>query len=121
ARATLQEAFQLDGGLLYEAGPEGARDTDRHWWPQAEAVVGFLNTYQLTEEQPFLEAALKCWAYIQQHIIDSQRGEWYWKVSREGIPDMEEPKVSQWKGPYHNSRMCFEVLARLEIIAASDL
>ena len=120
-RATLEEGLESDGGLLYEAGPEGIRHTDRHWWPQAEAVVGFLNSYQLTKEQLFLDVSLKCWNYIQQHLIDSEFGEWYWKVSREGIPDMEEPKISEWKGPYHNSRMCFEVLARLDIITASDL
>jgi len=120
ARVTLEEGLESDGGLLYEAGPEGARDTDRHWWPQAEAVVGFLNIYQLTEERPFLDAALKCWDYIQQHLIDSEHGEWYWKISREGIPDMEEPKISEWKGPYHNSRMCFEVLTRIDTMMTSD-
>ena len=34
------------------------------------------------------------------------------EVSREGVPSPDKVKVDQWKCPYHNSRMCFEVLAR---------
>jgi mannobiose 2-epimerase len=89
-------------------------DTDKHWWPQAEAVVGFLNAYELTGGEHFLHAAERCWEFIEKHIIDHERGEWFWLVSRTGAPDEKQDKVGPWKCPYHNSRTCFEVMERLE-------
>ncbi len=116
AGAILAEAIDEDGALVYEADPAGIIDYDRHWWPQAETVVGFINAYQLTGREDFLGAALECWNFIDSNLIDKAWGEWFWKVSRAGTPDQTKPKVDQWKGPYHNGRMCFEVLSRLKQI-----
>lgn len=112
AQAVLDQAIDPDGGLLYEADPSGIIDTGKEWWPQAEAVVGFLNAYQLSRREHFRKAAERSWEFIEKYIVDRQRGEWFWKVSREGIPSQDKFKVDQWKCPYHNSRMCFEVMAR---------
>ena len=114
ARATLSEALDEDGGLLYEAGPGGVTDPRKEWWPQAETVVGALNAYQLTAEPFFLEAALRSWDFISTHLVDYEHGEWFRSVSREGEVDRQEPKVSFWKGPYHSARACMEAIARLE-------
>ena len=114
ARATLSEALDEDGGLLYEAGPGGVTDPCKEWWPQAEMVVGALNAYQLTAEPFFLEAALRSWDFISAHLVDYEHGEWFRSVSREGEVDRQEPKVSFWKGPYHSARACMEAIARLE-------
>jgi len=114
AQATLSEALDQDGGLLYEAGPEGITDTRKEWWPQAETVVGALNAYQLTSEPSFLEAALRSWDFIASHLVDQEHGEWFRCVSRDREVDSQEPKVSFWKGPYHNARACMEAIARLE-------
>jgi mannobiose 2-epimerase len=114
AQAVLEQAVDPDGGLLYEADPSGFIDTGKEWWPQAEAVVGFLNAYQLSGREHFRQAAENSWDFIEKYIIDRQHGEWFWKVSREGIPSQDKFKVDQWKCPYHNSRMCFEVMARLD-------
>ena len=116
ADAVYTEALDDDGALLYEADPSGIIDYDKHWWPQAEAVVGFLNAYEITGRRKFLDAAIRCWDFINSSIIDQTNGEWYWKVSRAGEPDHSKPKIDQWKCPYHNSRMCFEVLERLKSI-----
>jgi mannobiose 2-epimerase len=114
ARAVLAEARNPDGSLSYEADPGGVIDDNRDWWPQAEAVVGFLNAYELTGEEAFLQASIDCWDFIDRTMIDKTRGEWYWRVTREGMPDASRMKVDQWKCPYHNARMCFEVMARLD-------
>lgn len=114
AQATLSEALDQDGGLLYEAGPEGITDTRKEWWPQAETVVGALNAYQLTSEPSFLEAALRSWDFIASYLVDQEHGEWFRCVSRDREVDSQEPKVSFWKGPYHNARACMEAIARLE-------
>jgi mannobiose 2-epimerase len=120
AQAVLDQSVDLDGGLLYEADPSGIIDTGKEWWPQAEAVVGFLNAYQLSAREHFRMAAEKSWDFIEKYIVDRQHGEWFWKVSREGIPSPDKFKVDQWKCPYHNSRMCFEVMARLDSMGHAD-
>lgn len=119
AQAVYEQALDADGGLLYEAekteaGPAEIVDSDKHWWPQAEAVVGFLNAYELSGRQHLLQAAKKSWAFIEGHIVDHEHGEWFWLVSRDGVPDTRQDKVGLWKCPYHNSRTCFEVMERME-------
>jgi len=116
ARAVYEQALDTDGGLLYEADSGGLIDTSKQFWPQAEAVVGFINAYQLSREEHFLDAAYKTWQFIEKFMVDKKRGEWYWQVSRQGVVDDSQPKVSEWKGPYHNSRCCIESLERLEKI-----
>jgi mannobiose 2-epimerase len=113
ADAVLREAVDGDGGLFYEADPSGIVDDTKDWWPQAEAVVGFLNAWQISGEARFFDAAAGSWGFIERSIVDHERGEWHWKVSRAGVPDPSKPKVDLWKCPYHNGRMCFEAVARL--------
>jgi mannobiose 2-epimerase len=114
AQAVYDYGLDSDGGLLYEADPTGIIDSDKHWWPQSEAVVGFMNAGVLTGRQHFIDAADRSWAFIESHIVDHKHGEWYWLVSRVGVPDAKKDKVGPWKCPYHNSRTCFEVMERLD-------
>jgi mannobiose 2-epimerase len=113
ADAVLREAVDADGGLLYEADPSGIIDDGKDWWPQAEAVVGFLNAWQISGEPRFFDAAARTWAFIDRVVVDRTHGEWHWRVSRTGVPDPARPKVDLWKCPYHNGRMCFEAVERL--------
>jgi len=114
AQTVYEEAVDADGGLVYEGTSEEIIDTDKHWWPQAEAVVGFLNAYELSGKDYFLKASERSWEFIEKYIVDHKHGEWYWKVSREGTPSNDKCKVDMWKCPYHNSRTCFEVMERLD-------
>jgi len=114
AQAVHDEGLDADGGLMYEADSTGIIDSDKHWWPQAEAVVGFLNAFELSEQKIFLAAAERSWEFIEERIIDHQNGEWFWLVSKDGLPDNKKDKVGPWKCPYHNSRTCFEVMERLQ-------
>lgn len=119
AEATLNEGVDEDGGLFNEAGPEGLIDTDKDWWPQAEAVVGFYNAYQMTGDEKYREAAVRSWQFIESFIIDKEHGEWHWSVMRDGSPSGNIEKVSPWKCPYHNGRACFEMIERLSGAAVS--
>lgn len=114
AQAVYEQGLDTDGGLFYEAEPAGLSDTDKHWWPQAEAVVGFLNANALTGQARFTLAAERSWQFIDRHIVDHQHGEWFWRVSKDGVPNNTEDKVGPWKCPYHNARTCFEVMERLD-------
>ena len=117
AQAVYDKALDTDGGVLYEGWGKEITDTDKHWWPQAEGVVGFLNAYELSGRDYFLKASEKTWEFIEKFIVDHKRGEWYWKVSRDGTPSNDKYKVDPWKCPYHNSRTCFEVMERLDKMA----
>ncbi|MDR3727116.1 MAG: AGE family epimerase/isomerase [Terracidiphilus sp.] len=119
AQAVYEQGLDQDGGLLYEADPAGIIDSDKHWWPQAEAVVGFLNAYQLSGQRHFLHAAENSWAFIEKFIVDHEHGEWFWLVSKAGVPGAEKDKVGPWKCPYHNSRTCFEVMERLDAMKSA--
>ena len=113
AEAVLADGVDEDGGILNEADPSGIIDTDKDWWPQAEAVVGFVNAWHLTGDSKFLEAAYQTWSFIRNFVVDKEHGEWFWRVDRMGVPLREHPKVNEWKCPYHNSRACFEIIERL--------
>ncbi|MCQ4086356.1 AGE family epimerase/isomerase [Saccharibacillus sp. JS10] len=114
ADAVLAEGIDQDGGLWNEADATGLIDRDKDWWPQAEAAVGFINAWQITGDQKYYAAAEKSWNFIENHMLDREHGEWFWKVSETGIP-YPEPKVSEWKCPYHNGRACFELLERMKV------
>lgn len=103
-----------DHSLLNEA-ENGVVDTTRIWWVQAEAVVGFLNGYMKPEHQKkYLEAAEDIWEYIKTYLIDKRNGsEWFWALDENHNPK-EAPIVEPWKCPYHNGRMCFEVIRRMK-------
>ena len=113
AEAVLSGGVDSDHGILYEGRAGGIIDSDRHSWPQAEAVVGFYNAYQLTGEEKFLTAALNTWEFIKKHIIDHRYGEWYWGRKQNGETINSDAKVDMWKCPYHNSRACMEILRRV--------
>lgn len=102
-----------DHSLMNEC-EKGKDDTTRVWWVQAEAVVGFLNGYQITGREKYLEAAKDIWEYIKAYLIDKREGsEWFWCVEENHIP-VKKPVVEPWKCPYHNGRMCMEVLRRMK-------
>lgn len=85
----------------------------RIWWVQAESIVGFLNGYQRDGKKEYLQAAVDIWEYIKEFIIDKRQGsEWYWEVDENGMPTSKKPIVEPWKCPYHNGRMCIEVIRR---------
>ncbi|MGN0294722.1 MAG: AGE family epimerase/isomerase [Lachnospiraceae bacterium] len=104
----------INHSLVNEA-ENGIVDTTRVWWVQAESVVGFLNGYEKSlGKKEYLEAAVDIWEYIQKYLIDPREGsEWFWSVDENGKP-VEKPIVEPWKCPYHNGRMCIEVIRRME-------
>jgi len=110
------EGLQPDGSLIYEKDDsEGLLDMERHWWPQAETMVGLLNLYELTHVEFHLDQAVNCWEYITHNLIDNEQGEWYWSI-KDGEPNLTQDKAGFWKCPYHNGRACLEVMTRCERI-----
>jgi mannobiose 2-epimerase len=87
-------------------------DTDKEWWPQAEAIVGFVNAYQIGGGAEFLDAAVATWEFTKHHLLDMKNGEWHRRVSRDGALRPGHEKIGPWKCPYHTSRACLEVMER---------
>lgn len=119
ARTSLEEGLDRDGSMFFEADGTGRLvDANKHWWVQAEAVVGFYNAYELSGDERFLAAAHRAWDYIEAKVVDRVHGEWHAKLRRDGVPmteadDAEAYLVGPWKCPYHNARVCYEMLERL--------
>jgi mannobiose 2-epimerase len=113
AEKVLAEAMAEDGAIFYEGKDGHVIDQGKECWPQAEAVVGFLNAYQLSRDEKFLHAASRVWSFIETKLADHIHGEWFWKINSDGTPDPTLPKVSEWKGPYHGTRACLEAMRRL--------
>ncbi|GAB3038264.1 AGE family epimerase/isomerase [Spirosoma pulveris] len=113
ARAASTGYDPTDGGMNYELEPDGHLNKERSWWVLAEAMVGFMNAYQLTHEKPFLDKSVKSWEFTRKYLLDRQNGEWYMGVTGDHQV-VGKDKISMWKCPYHNSRACLEMLERLE-------
>ena len=114
ARAVGDEAVGPDGGLAYEGRKGSVVDPGREWWPQAEAILGFWYAYRITGDEKYAETVQCIWDFIQSRLVDRQQGEWFWRVFEDGSVDPKEPKISEWKDPYHGVRMCLKMIKDLE-------
>jgi len=118
AQAVYDEGLDKDGSLFYEASQGRMIDPNRHWWAQAEAVVGFYNAWEISDGEHFRTAAWRAWEYIEEKVVDHAHGEWHAKLRPDGTPwkaaeDPDACLVGAWKCPYHNSRVCLEMMKRL--------
>ncbi|MBQ9215781.1 MAG: AGE family epimerase/isomerase [Prevotella sp.] len=108
-----EKGLRPDGSMIHEANlTTGHVDDDLHWWVQAENVVGWFNLYQHFGDEDALGKAFKCWAYIKTQLIDWDNGEWHWSRHPDGTLNTVDDKAGFWKCPYHNGRMCLEVIER---------
>ncbi len=108
----LEEGF--DGTSLNNECFKGEVDRTKIWWVEAEAILGFINGYQLDpSKKAYLDAATKIWAFTKTYMIDKRSGsEWFYDLDKNGAPVSRKEIVGPWKCPYHNGRMCFEVIKR---------
>ncbi|MFH0760837.1 MAG: AGE family epimerase/isomerase [Bacteroidota bacterium] len=116
-RTFLEEALLPDGSSRYETDPTtGHDDRDRHWWVQAEGMIGLLNAYNIEKDPRYLEASWQLWNYIITNLKDPLTGEWYWRIDRDGNWLPGDSLAGFWKCPYHNTRACLEGIKRLSIL-----
>lgn len=108
------EGRRDDGSMVYELHGDGRLDDDRHWWVQAEDVIGLVYLWCFHGHKDALQKAEQSWSYIDSEIVDHEEGEWYWsRRGSDGSIDRDDDKAGFWKCPYHNGRMCMEVISRL--------
>ena len=110
---TKTEGLDKDGSLFYER--HGAvLDKHKHWWPQAEAMVGFMDAYELDGNKSYVQQVELLWTFIENVMKDKKNGEWFWRVDEHNQPITSEDKVGFWKCPYHNSRALMELIKRID-------
>ena len=110
-----EKGLRPDGSMIHEANLDtGHADDDLHWWVQAENVVGWFNLWQHFGDEEAYERAVRCWEYIKSQLIDWDNGEWYWSRRPDGSLNLDDDKAGFWKCPYHNGRMCMEIIERTE-------
>lgn len=110
------EGLDVDGGLWYEKRiADDFLIREKHWWPQAEAMIGFLNAWQITQQNHFFEKSFNSWQFVKEHIIDKNYGEWVWGVDANYRVMNSQDKIGFWKCPYHNARACMEIIQRLSM------
>jgi cellobiose epimerase len=108
------DGLQPDGSLVYEKDlATGHVANERSWWPQVEAIVGYLNAYELSGDIKYLDRSVRCWKYTDAHLVDKKNGGWFSGVSETGVVSKAD-KAGFWTCPYHNGRMCMEVVERVK-------
>ena len=118
--AAADEGLRSDGSMIYERNNASRHvDSDRHWWVQAESVIGYFNLWEHFGDKKALEKSLACWKYIKENLIDKDNGEWFWSIYSDGSINRKDDKAGFWKCPYHNGRMCMEIIERLLKTGAS--
>jgi len=117
--AAAMEGLDKDGGLWYEMENDHLIK-QKHWWPQAEAMVGFFNAWQVSKDERFLQYSLDSWEFVKNKIVDKINGEWLWGLDEAGKPMEGEDKVGLWKCPYHNARACMGIMQRINTPTGKD-
>lgn len=116
------EGLDEDGGLCYEyKAAEQILVKEKHWWVQAEAMVGFFNTWQLTGDESYFFYSFNTWQFVKKNILDKEKGEWIWGVNEDRSPMLGEDKVGIWKCPYHNTRACLEIISRINKMEVASI
>ena len=112
----VKKGLSETGALYYENDRAGKHyEHEIEWWAQAEGVVGYMNAYMLTKDPDYLNIAFRIAQFIETYVVDKQNGEWFFRVTEKGKPILSHEKAGFWKCPYHNTRMCLEILHRMEM------
>ena len=112
-----KEGLDTDGGLFYESVPSESKwIKEKHWWPQAEAMIGFFHAWEISGDHEWLYHSMHSWEFVKEKLLDKQNGEWFWGIDEKGMVIENEDKAGFWKCPYHNSRACMEIISRIDAI-----
>lgn len=120
ASSVLAHGFDPAHGGVFNESVDGVLDTDKEWWPQAEAIVGFLNAYQETGRVAFRDAAISTWRFADRHMLDRRHGDWFRRTARDGEVRLGHEKIGPWKCPYHTARACLEAMARVDALLSKS-
>ena len=108
------EGLLDDGSMIYERWTDtGKTDRSLQWWVQCENIIGHVNLWQHFGTTEDFEIAARCWNYTKTRLVDQKNGEWFWSINEDGSVNHSDDKAGFWKCPYHNTRMCLEIMERM--------
>jgi len=115
SKTFVSEALDVDFGVWNSKDSETqVINKDKHWWPQAEAMVGMIYAWKITNDRSYYDSCLQIWDFVKNKVLDTENGEWFFRLNRKGEPYTSEDKVGPWKCPYHNSRALIEIISMLK-------
>lgn len=91
---------------------------EKEFWQHAEALVGFLDGYELFGDPRYLEAFACLWRFVRDHMIIREVGEWRTLLARDGKP-LDANIGNPWKVSYHTGRAMIECARRMQRIACT--
>ena len=108
------------GGIYYfmdvKGHPPQQLEWDQKlWWVHIETLISLLKAYKLTGSKVFLEKFELVHEYTWNHFRDSQYGEWFGYLNRQGDVSLNL-KGGKWKGCFHVPRGLFQCWQTLEIL-----
>lgn len=109
------------GGLLFMCDalnkPMEAYEHDmKLWWPHNEMLISALMLYRDTGKEKYLDWFYTVLDYCRAHFVDTEHGEWYGYLRRDGKPTEPPVKGSTFKGPFHLPRsliMCDTMIGEI--------
>jgi mannose 2-epimerase len=122
ARHTVRFGIDREHGGIFVEGPHDgpARDLQKEFWQQAEALVGLLDCYLLFRDPVYWDAFRKVFDFVWGHLINHDVGEWFALLDRNGTVRWDYLGHA-WKNNYHTTRSMVQTLRRLRKIEESGL
>ncbi|NCC65492.1 MAG: hypothetical protein EOM15_12635 [Spirochaetia bacterium] len=115
---------KIHKGFFFSAQENLSLNRCKVWYVQAEAMIALLDAFEHTKSNDFLDQAIELWQYIEQHLIDWNKGEWFasavnpyldaLSIQQQQARDQRTgtEKASAYKCPYHTVRACIEMEKR---------
>ena len=111
---SLRYGYDHEYGGVYRDGiaDQKVLVTDKEWWQNFEALVGYLNGYRQYGDEAYWLAFVQTWRFVKDKFLNLEIGESRQLLDRRGAPIVAN-LGNPWKGIYHTGRALAECLDRL--------
>jgi mannose/cellobiose epimerase-like protein (N-acyl-D-glucosamine 2-epimerase family) len=119
---SLTYGLDREHGGVHRDGPHAgpALVREKEFWQNAEALVGYLDAFEITGDGAYLEAFELVWDFVQRYMINHHLGEWMTLLSESGEP-LVAAIGNPWKACYHSGRAVYESIRRIDMLLGNRL
>lgn len=90
------------GGFVYTFDRDGDPIVqDRYYWPHAEGVTAAARLADATGDNAYWDWDDRIWAYVWEHLVDRDHGNWYFKRTRDNQLHDDVDPTPEVKTGYH--------------------
>ena len=111
----ITHGIDFEKGGIYRDGLRkgGPLVLEKEWWQHTEALVGFLEGYELFDDERYYNAFQTIWNFVDEKMINHEVGEWRRLLDRDG--NVIDGNIgNEWKVAYHSGRSMMECDYRLK-------